>query len=348
MFLTGTITGGLCPTPAQAETQEAPTYIVDGVAVPGFGGEMTALADGQQTAAARVFNAANPEGGPLSPGMALAAGDRIVCTRARVVIRRGDETIHVMEGAEVELTAERTTLQRMGEVYYQVREAFKVQYGSVETTVEGTRFLVVGEQPGAGPVRVAVDEGTVRVATPEGSQLVGAGSALTAAPGAAPPSAAAWPARAKGAALAKTVGMGRPRFMVGMLVQGAWTGASADTLRGVGAAQLRPIGSIRLAGPVRAVIEPGVAGGARTLQLPVNAGLELSMFGISAGGTLTTTYETRRETCGAEQELLHIGGAGHVRAEVPLGRHVRALGSARVGVASVLNAELGAGIGWAF
>jgi len=116
----------------------------------------------------------------------------------------------------------------------------------------------------------------------------------------------------------------------------------------VGAAQLRPIASIRLAGPVHAVIEPGIAVGTRTLQLPVNAGLELSMFGIRAGGTLTTTYETRRESCGAEQELLHIGGAGHVRAEVPLGRHIRALGSARVGVASVLNAELGAGIGWAF
>lgn len=340
--------GGAMAAARPAAAQEAPVYVVDGVVVPGFGGEMTALVEGQQTAAARLFNEANLEGAPLSPGMALALGDRIVCTRARVVIRRGDETIHVMEGAEVELTAERSTLQLMGEVYYQVREAFQVQYGSVETTVEGTRFLVVGEQAGAGPVQVAVDEGTVRVDTPEGRQRVTAGNTLTAAPGSAPPAASAWPARAKGAALAKTVGMGRPRFMVGALVQGSWTGSSADTLGGVGAAQLRPIASIRLAGPVHAVIEPGIAVGTRTLQLPVNAGLELSMFGIRAGGTLTTTYETRRESCGAEQELLHIGGAGHVRAEVPLGRHIRALGSARVGVASVLNAELGAGIGWAF
>ncbi len=334
--------------PAAAWAQaEAVAMVVDGVAIPGFGGEMTELSAGQTTAAALVYNEANPEGAPLGPGTALAPGDRIRCARARVVILRGeDEYIHVNEGAEVILTAERSITQTLGEVYYRVREAFRVEYGSVETTVEGTRFLITGLE--SGEVAVSVDEGVVSVRTPAGLQKVSAGQTLAAPQAGPPPAPSAWSAAARGKALAKTVGLGRPRFMVGVLGQGAFTGASADTIQGVGSFQLRPIGSIRVAGPVRVVLEPGVAAGAHTFQLPVNAGVELSFFGISAGGSVTATREVRRADCGATQELLHIGGAGHVRAEVPLGRHIRALGSARVGVASVFNAELGAGVGWAF
>lgn len=336
--------------PAASSAQDAPVavqLVVDGVAIPGFGGEMTELPAGQTTAAALVFNDTYPDGQALGPGTVLQPGDRIRCARARVVIRRGDdEYIHVQEGAEVTLTAERSITQSLGEVYYRVREAFRVEYGTVETTVEGTRFLVAGLE--SGEVAVSVDEGVVAVRTPAGMQRVSAGQTLATSPAAAPPSPAKWSPAAKGKALAKTVGMGRPRFMVGVLGQGAFTGSSADTIQGVGAVQLRPIGSIRVAGPVRVVLEPGIAAGARTFQIPVNAGVELSFFGISAGGTIIATRETRRADCGAEQELLHVGGAGHVRAEVPVGRHLRLLGSARVGVASVVNAELGGGVGWAF
>ena len=344
MVAAGVLLAAPAPVLAQDEPVET-TFVVDGVAVPGFGGEMTALAPGAQTAAARVFRGEDPEGRPLGPGTVLQPGDRIRCARARVVILRGtDEYIHVQEGAEVTLSADRSITQTLGEVYYRVREAFKVEYGTVETTVEGTRFLVAGTPTG---VSVSVDEGIVAVRTPGGVQRVAAGQTLATPPAAAPPAPSTWSRAAQGKALAKTVGMGRPRLMVGVLAQGAYTGASADTLQGVGSLQLRPLGSIQLAGPVRVVLEPGVAAGARTVQLPANAGLELSVAGISAGGTVTTTRERRRAPCGATQDLLHIGGAGHVRAELPLGRHLRGLASVRVGVASVVNAELGAGIGWA-
>ncbi len=343
--------GALVVCPGVAAAEEAPvpppTFVVVGVAVPGFGGEMTALPTDQSTAAALVFNEAQPEGAPLRMGATLAPGDRIRCTRARVVIRRGDdEYIHVHEGAEVTLTAERSIIQSLGEVYYRVREAFRVEYGTVETTVEGTRFLVAGDEAGA--VAVSVDEGIVSVRTPSGSQAVSAGQTLSTLPTAAPPGPTQWAASARGRALAKTVGMGRPRVMVGALAQGAWTGASAETIPGVGAIQLRPMASIRVAGPVRVLVEPGVARGASTVQLPVNAGVELSVAGFSFGGSATATRETRTAACGASQDLLHLGGAGHVRAELPLGRHLRALGAVRVGLASVWNAELGAGVGWAF
>ena len=336
--------------PGDAWAQESPappTFVVEGVAVPGFGGEMSPLAPGRTTAAAKVFNDAHPEGTPLGPGTELSPGDRIQCTRARVVIRRGDdEYIHVHEGGEVTLTAERSIVQSLGEVYYRVREAFRVEYGTVETTVEGTRFLVAGTD--AGDVAVSVDEGTVKVATPAGAQSVTAGQTLTTSPTAAPPAPASWPARARGQALTKTVGMGRPRVLVGVLGQGTITGASPDTIPGVGAVQLRPLASIRLAGPVRLLVEPGIAAGPRTFQVPVDAGLELMMRNIAFGASAGVTRERRTADCGAEQELLHIGGAAHARAAIPLGRHLQVLGSAQVGRSTVWSAELGAGVGWAF
>jgi len=336
------------PSRAAAETPPStPVFVVEGVAIPGFGGEMSALPDGRTTTAARVFNDAFPEGAPLGIGTVLVPGDRILCTRARVVIRRGDdEYIHVHEGGEVTLTAERSIVQSLGEVYYRVRDAFRVEYGSIETTVEGTRFLVVGGE--AGDATVSVDEGIVTVRTPAGAQAVAAGQTLLATPTAAPPVPSKWSSRAQGQALSKTVGMGRPRVLLGALAQGSLTGSSADTLSSVGALQVRPLASIRVAGPVRVLLEPGVAVGSHTLQVPVNAGMELMVARFAFGATAAVTRERRTADCGAEQELLHLSGAGHARAALPLGRHLQLLGAARVGRSTVWSGELGAGVGWVF
>ena len=309
---------------------------------------MTDVAPGETTTLAVVFRADSDTAEPLGPGVKLGPGDRIATQRARVQLRRGtDEYMNVHEGSELELTESRTVLQHMGEVYYQVRAAFTVEYGTVEAVVEGTRFLVAGTELDGGPVTVSVDEGTVRVTNSEGSQVVDRGQTLGVPSGGPLPSPERWQPAARGRALQQTVGLGQPRLITGLLLSGAYTGAASQTLTGVGAAQLRPLASWKLVGPVRLVVEPGAGVGARTRQLPVNVGAELQLGPLTAGGTVSSTFEARTADCGAEQQLLHVGGGAHVRAQLPVGRHLRVLGQARVGVSSVVQAELGAGIGWA-
>ena len=41
---------------------------------------------------------------------------------------------------------ERSVLQQLGEVYYQVRDIFSVQYGTVQTAVEGTGLPSLGKR----------------------------------------------------------------------------------------------------------------------------------------------------------------------------------------------------------
>lgn len=333
--------------PTMAASQDAPAWVVEGVAVPGFGGEMTELRRDQPTTAARVVRGEDTVGLPLSVGMALQEGDIVVCDRARVLLRSGDdESLTIREGAQVELTAERSILQHLGDVFYEVRSAFSVEYGTVETTVEGTRFRVAGDALDSGPVVVGVAEGRVRVTTPAGTVAVDAGQQAAVAPEAVPAAPSPWTAAERGRALAPTVGLGRPRFVLGPIVAGGFTGSDAQTLDAVFAGQLRLISSMRVAGPVRVLVEPGLAFGPRTTQLPVNVGGELMVGAWTVGATAAATREHRQDPCGAEQVLVHIGGAAHVRGAVPLGRHLRVVGVGRLGLASVVQAELGGGLLW--
>ena len=74
----------------------------------------------------------------------LSLSDKRIVTRARVTIRLSDnESITVSAGSEITLR-ERSVLQTLGEVYYQVRDLFTVDYGTVQTAVEGTEFVISG------------------------------------------------------------------------------------------------------------------------------------------------------------------------------------------------------------
>lgn len=322
--------------------------VVESVALPGFGGEMTELRPGMKTGEA-VAVGADGTIRELGPGVDVGAGDTIVTQRARVVVDLGDdERVHIAEASRLELTAGRTVLQHVGEVCYRVREAFTVQYGSVETAVEGTRFLVVGTEVDGGPVRVSVDEGVVRVTTPEGVQRVSQGQSLGTTPGAPPVVAEPWAALDKGQSLGKTLSAGPPRVMLGGVVAGAFTGAVGEEalrLAPVGTVQGRLLTSVRVFGPLRATAQLGLGGGARSIQVPGDVGMELMMGHFAFGASAAVVHEQRDKGCGEAQTWLHIGGLASGRAELPLGRHLRVLGTLRVGAVGTLMVDAGAGLG---
>jgi hypothetical protein len=121
---------------------------------------------------------------PLTRDMELSLGDRIVTEQARVTIRLSDnESITVSAGSEITLR-ERSVLQTLGEVYYQVRDLFTVDYGTVQTAVEGTEFVISGQE---GPVTVAVTDGVVRVSNAGEFVRVKRGQQVVVAPTLAPP-----------------------------------------------------------------------------------------------------------------------------------------------------------------
>lgn len=322
--------------------------VVESVAVPGFGGEMTELRPGRTTGEA-VAVTPDGEERPLGPGVELATGAVVETRRARVVVRLdSDETLHVEEASSVELGAGRTVIQHVGEVYYSVREAFTVEYGTVETAVEGTRFLVVGTAVDSGPVVVSVDEGVVTVRTPAGSQTVQQGQTLSASPDAAPPVPDRWSSLDRGRSVGQTLTAGPPRALVGGLLLGGLTGAvGTETLRlaPVGSVSGRLLGSIKLLGPLRATAQAGFGGGLRTVQAPVDAGLELMLGPLAFGGTTAMVWEERDKPCGGTQTWLHLGGKATMRVEVPLGRRLRLLGAAQVGAVGTLTLDAGVGLG---
>lgn len=322
--------------------------VVESVAVPGFGGEMTELRPGRTTGEA-VALTPDGEERPLGPGVELPTDSVVETRRARVVVRLdSDETLHIEEASSVELGAGRTVIQHVGEVYYSVREAFTVEYGTVETAVEGTRFLVVGTTVDGGPVVVSVDEGVVTVRTPAGSQTVRQGETLSASPDAAPSAPEKWSTIDRGRSVGQTLTAGPPRALVGGLLMGGLTGAvGTESLRlsPVGSVSGRLLGSIKLLGPLRATAQAGVGGGRRTVQAPVDAGLELMLGPFAFGGSTAMVWEERAKPCGETQTWLHIGGKATGRVEVPLGRRLRVLGAAQVGAVGTVTADAGVGLG---
>jgi len=306
---------------------------VQALSVPDVRGRWTSVET--TPAAARVADESRT---PLSVGMALEVGDRISTEQARVTIRLADnEHLTVSEGADLTLK-ERSVIQRLGEVYYQVRGLFRVDYGTVQTAVEGTEFSIDGTE---GPVRVAVTDGVVRVSNAGESVRVRRGEEVTVALSAAPSAPVVMTGAARRSVLSKAWSLGRPRLQVGAMAGGGMLSQGA-------AVEGRGFAAIRLLPGMNLVAETGLGGlgGVEGIRVPASLGMELALGGFSVGGSGQVTLERWRYSCGGRHIAVHLGGTAHVRFTMPLTRRVFVVGTSRLGHdGSAIEASMMTGLG---
>lgn len=302
--------------------------------------------------------------GLLRQGEALQPGDRILTRAARVQLLLSDGSrLNVSEDSELVLAegpgdAWDRVVQRAGEVYYRMRNALAVEAGTVETIVEGTRFLVAytgegGSGATGDGVSVRVEQGVVRVRRAD----LGQGERLTRLrqvemPQAGPsPGVQRW--RPRPSDLARTWPLGRPRWQVGALATGQLlAGAAAlgtpDAGGTEGGGALRLSAGLHLPADLRLVASTAVgASSSGSLRVPVGLGLAWQPGAWSLAGELTGTLEDRRLTCGEAYTAIHLGGAGTVRYAHTLSRRLSLLAELRAGYADGLSVEpaLGLGVG---
>lgn len=291
----------------------------------------------------------------LRTGDSLALGDRVVTRAARVQLLLSDGSrLNLSEQAELVLAEEegetwRRVVQRAGEVYYRMRDALTVEYGTVETIVEGTRFLVAGAGEA---VSVRVEQGVVRVrrADLEGERLTR--FQQVAMPQAGPsPGSARW--RPGPREYTRTWSVGRPRLVLGALASGqvlagaALLGSPDEGQAEVGGG-LRLVAGLHLPHDLRLTASTAVgAVDSGSLRVPVGLGLAWEAGAWTLGGEATATVEDRRLTCGEQYTAVHVGGAGTVRYGHTLSRRLRLLAELRAGYADGLSVEpaLGLGVG---
>lgn len=337
----------LAASPAHADPDSSVAQVT-WIAVPGFGGGMKRLPEGKSTGLVEVVPAGASTAEPLAQGRALHTGDTLVCGRAQVMLTTPTgEQIHLREGASLTLTADRTVLQRIGAVYYQVRSAFRVQYGTVETAVEGTTFVVEGAEREAGRVAVRLHEGRVRVTEGDKAVVLTRGQTTQVTPGRPGPEAPRrWGALTRGASLQRSLGPGAPSLVIGVVAGGVYRGDGTDLLPGGLSPLVEAVGSVRLQGPLR--LRMG-AGGSRTASRSAwsaQVSPELSLGPLSGGLGIDVSQEERSTPC-LEQTVQHVGGVGHLRLDLPIGSRLRVLAEGRVTGGSVLQGAGAVGVGWA-
>ncbi|MCB9778666.1 MAG: FecR domain-containing protein [Alphaproteobacteria bacterium] len=301
----------------------------------------------------------------LREGDTLVPGDRVVTRQARVQLVLSDgSTLHVAEFSELVLaeggaTADADTWsrleQRAGQVYYRMKNALTVEYGTVEAVIEGTRFFVRGEAaPGAGAggsadeVVVEVVEGAVRVRrVGETGTLVSRGQAITAALDDGQPlveTARRWkPGRET---FEQTWPVGRPRLVLGVLATGTvLTPIGTQTTAEWGGGGTLFAG-LHLPADLRLVVESGVTGtDLGGLRLKEGLGLSWEPGALSVGGLGTVTWEDTATPCDGVYQALHIAGEAYLRGHVPLGRRLQLLPELRAGYAETITVTPAVGLG---
>ena len=289
---------------------------------------------------------------PLETAMPLSTGDIIdVPEGSRVQLRYASgERLLLTDGSRIELAEDRTVLQSLGEVYYQLRDVFRVQTGTVETVVEGTRFVVRGSGEA---VAVRVDEGRVRVVNGDAEAVVARGRQVEVPTGDLDPGTALAVTRARlsRAEAWQAFPGGRPRVAFHLLATG---GALIPYGDGTPV-----IPAVRGSGAIRAGAGVGIgryfrltAGTAFNIydqdrvRLPTDFGLAVALPGIPVtfGGGPELTWERCTLDCGKPFRALHVGGAGWARAVLPLGPRLGLAGEARVSVSDVVQATGGVGV----
>ncbi len=227
---------------------------------------------------------------PVSVGLDLVPGDRIVTDDARVAIALGTaEHIDVAEHTDIEV-AERTAIQRLGDAYYRVRNSFSVTYGTVQTSVDGTQFAVSGGDA----VQVTVIQGRVTVRNPASSTSVRGGQSIdvptTGAP--APPHLDLAAVRT---AVASTFRAAAPTVTLGILGTGG-----VD--HGHGALEFRGFARLRLLPGVRLTYDTGLGnqGEVAGIRLPQGLGLDFTLGGVTLRGEVVSSFEIGRLFCDGE------------------------------------------------
>ena len=310
----------------------APGAVVDALSTPDARGQWRNVEE-----TAQAFVVVDGVEVPLKVGQEIALGATVRTLQARVRMELSPgERLHISEGAELQV-GERSVTQVLGEVYYKVRDSFTVDYGRVETAVDGTRFQVAGPDP----VTVRVTKGQVRVSHDGGEPYVlQRGDAVTvsqegASTGIQGRSMA--PARIPGA-FNHTWLLGRPRLTLGLLGGGGLAGGDF-------APSARVTAGLALPAQLRLVVDLGAQPGGDGLRLPAGIGLRWGPGLLTVGGQLLSTYEDRQLLCGGSEQLLHIGGVANVRGQLPLGRNLSFIADLRGGYADDLLAELAVGLG---
>ena len=279
----------------------------------------------------------------LSVGLMLEEGARIRTTQARVRIRlkrRGQVVIRPESDVVLE---DGGVLQDVGEVFYSVEGAFRVQYRGIEAAVEGTQFTV-GPGDDLEKVEVAVGEGRVRVASAGQSSVVSGGQMVVFSAAAPPPIAQAMAPRSLQAFRSGRKHLGLPTASVAVLGTGRIDGSDWTLGRG-----LRVQGRIRLAPGMRLVVETGLAGDADRFHLQESLGVETAVgpVGISVHGDLDIGEAVDCE--GNTQPVsVRVGASSVLRFRVPLPHAWGLESQLRLRYEGAIVGELGLGVSYGF
>jgi hypothetical protein len=288
----------------------------------------------EQTARATVTRGAATL--PVQVGMPLHDDDVLSTTLARVRVALPDGETWTLSEASRVTVGERSLVDLAGEVWLELRRAFQVDVGTVEATVEGTRFRVAGGDP----VRVQVLDGRVRVTAEGASVLVGRGHQVAIPADSPPGELTRWGALARDAELDRTWLRGGPTLGVTVLGGFGALGTEGDL-------QARLLLRGGLGGPWRLTLDGGVTGnGARDgLRIPVSVGLERDFGALAFGGAFLTETELRRLGCPGQYVALHFGGSASVRHRFALTRRLGVETELRAGYAETLDARIAVGLG---
>lgn len=257
---------------------------------------------------------------PLAVGDAVYNTDLIVTRRGRVrVTVEGKGEITVYDDTRVALE-DYGLRHELGGLLIEVQDAFRVQYAQTTASVEGTRFRVEGAESGAGVV--IVEEGLVRVTSPDGEVLVAAGEQAAIQPG---------QALVKEGANARGRAPQQRRyypFSIGPQLGGGLNN-HIGLAGGTGAIRADVLGRLRLPGPFAVSMTGGLVNSTTTSHFPVTTSFEfwLGPVGFGAAGDLMLGV---KESCDPPSRTLVVSGAGHVTANVSIPVRPRWLFDARL------------------
>lgn len=278
---------------------------------------------------------------PLTLGEHLGADARIVTHQARVVLHGPDDyELTLYEDTDLVL-AEYGAWQRFGAVLYEVHGAFTVRYARFEALVEGTQFLVEGDELGHGSV--AVSRGRVRVRSLQGEVRLRRGQLATLEPG-MPPERRAWsPRTAPGRGqLADVPSAARPTLMLGADLRGRY--GFGDQVAGDGSGELRLRTVVGLPGPFDVVGTVGLNTAVDQGYFPASLGVQSRIGPVSVGGSGQLSVGLVQD-CVADTitPTIHGGGTLDLGVYLPLGERLELNGQLSGGWLYGPEVKLGVG-----